>query len=63
MYQQTLQLREKVLCKEHPGTLWSKNNIADILDTHRKYKKAAQMYQQALELSEKVLGIPTHSLA
>ena len=55
MYQQTLELREKVLGKEHPDTLTSMNNLA-VLSSQGKYEEAEEMHRQALELREKVLG-------
>ncbi|KAK0623518.1 hypothetical protein B0T14DRAFT_425965 [Immersiella caudata] len=56
MHQQALQLREKVLGKEHPSTLTSMNNLGNVLDGQGKYEEAEQMHQQALQLNEKVLG-------
>ena len=56
MYRQALELREKVLGKEHPDTLTSMNNLAGALRGQGKYEEAEQMHRQALELTEKVLG-------
>jgi prophage maintenance system killer protein len=56
MHQQTLELREKVLGKEHPSTLSSMGNLALVLDSLGKYEEAEQMHRQTLELREKVLG-------
>ncbi|KAI0159859.1 hypothetical protein GGR52DRAFT_582588 [Hypoxylon sp. FL1284] len=46
MYRKTLELRERVLGREHPSTLASINNLA----------LAEQMHRQTLELRERVLG-------
>ena len=56
MHRQTLELREKVLGKEHPNTLTSMNNLANVLQRMKKYEEAEQMHRQTLELREKVLG-------
>ncbi|KID73289.1 Kinesin light chain 1 [Metarhizium brunneum] len=56
LHQQSLQLREKVLGKEHPSTLSSMNNLANMLSILEKDKEAEQMYYQTLQLREKVLG-------
>jgi tetratricopeptide (TPR) repeat protein len=49
-------LREKVLGKEHPGTLTSIHNIALFLQSQGKYDEAEPMYRQTLALTEKILG-------
>ncbi|KAK4652643.1 hypothetical protein QC762_0075260 [Podospora pseudocomata] len=56
MHRQELQLREKVLGKEHPDTLTSMDNLAIVLDSQGKYEEAERMHRQALQLREKVLG-------
>ncbi|KAK4680131.1 hypothetical protein QC764_0041900 [Podospora pseudoanserina] len=56
MHRQTLQLREKVLGKEHPDTLTSMSNLASVLVSQGKYEEADQMNRQTLQLQEKVLG-------
>jgi tetratricopeptide (TPR) repeat protein len=56
MYRQVLELREKVLGRDHPFTIASMNNFACTLDNLGKYKEAEAMYQQVFELLEKVLG-------
>lgn len=35
-HRQALQLKEKVLGKEHPSTLWSKNNRCSLLEARTK---------------------------
>jgi tetratricopeptide (TPR) repeat protein len=56
MHRQALELREKVLGKEHPSRLASMNNLACVLHKQGKHEEAGQMHRQALELKEKVLG-------
>ena len=57
MHRQTLELREKVLGPEHPDTLTSMNNLAEVLTDQGKYEAAEEMHRQVLELREKVLGL------
>jgi len=56
MLRQTLMLKEKVFDKEHPSTLGSMNNLAEVLRSQGKYEKAEQMNRQTLELRKKMLG-------
>lgn len=56
MYQQELELNEKVLGKENPLTLTSMNNLALALSNQGKYDEAEPIYRQTLALREKVLG-------
>lgn len=56
MNQQTLEIREKVLGKEHHDTLASMHSLANALFSQGRDKEAEQLYQQTLELREKVLG-------
>ena len=56
LYRETLQLREKVLDKEHPNTLTSMNNLAALFDSQGKYDLAEPLYRETLQLREKVLG-------
>jgi len=55
-YNEVLQVRMKVLGKEHPGTLTRIHNLALVLGRQGKYDEAELIHQQALELKEKVLG-------
>jgi Flp pilus assembly protein TadD len=52
----TLQLREKVLGKEHPNTLHSMNNLTLVLDKQGKYDEAEKLHRQTLPLRENLLG-------
>ncbi|OCK89205.1 purine and uridine phosphorylase [Cenococcum geophilum 1.58] len=56
IYRQTLELKKKVLGREHPDTLNSMNNLAVVLGNQGKYEEAEQIFRQTLELKEKVLG-------
>ncbi len=49
-------LKETVLGKEHPDTLGSINNLAEVLSRQGKYDEAEEMHRQALALKETVLG-------
>ena len=51
-----LRKTEKMLGKEHPSTLGSMNNLAEVLSSQGKYEKAEEMHRQALALRERVLG-------
>ncbi|KAK0711611.1 hypothetical protein B0H67DRAFT_296663 [Lasiosphaeris hirsuta] len=56
MHRQALQLWEKALGEEHPDTLRSMSNLANVLNRQGKYEEAEQMHRQALQLWEKALG-------
>ena len=45
-----------VLGKEHPSTLMSMNNLAEVLRHQGNYEQAEEMHRQALRLRETVLG-------
>ena len=46
-----------MLGPEHPSTLTSMNNLAQVLYSQGKYEAAEEMQRRALELKEKVLGL------
>ena len=46
---------EKMLGKEHPDTLASMNDLAEVLSSQGNYEEAGQIHRQALALREKVL--------
>ena len=48
--------REKALGNEHPDTLTSLNDLANLLTDKRDYEGAEALYRRALELRERVLG-------
>ena len=54
-----MDVKEKVLGKEHPSTATSYNNIGLTYNKQGNYPKALEYYQKALNILEKVLG-PDH---
>ena len=57
-----VRVAEEILRTEHPDTLASINNLAEVLRNQGKYEQAEEMHRQTLELREKVLekSILTH---
>ena len=55
MHQQTLELRRKVSGPEHPHTLTSMSNLAQVLSSQGRHVEAEQMHQQMLELKKEAL--------
>ena len=55
-YFKALEIREKVLGKEHPDTATSYNNIGLVYGTKGDYDKALEYYFKAKDIYEKVLG-------
>ena len=51
----SLDLRERVLGREHPDTLASVSNLGTVLERQGKYDEAEAMHRRALEEYEKVL--------
>lgn len=45
-----------MLGKEHPDTLGSMTNLAEVLSSQGKYEEAEKMHRQALALRETMLG-------
>ena len=45
-----------MLGKEHPDTLTSMNNLANVLSDQGKYEEAEEMHRQVLAVKETVLG-------
>lgn len=56
MHRQVLELRKKVLGREHSSIFISMNNLASVLGSQGKYLEAEQMRRQVLELMEEVRG-------
>jgi tetratricopeptide (TPR) repeat protein len=56
LHEQTLTVRERVLGAEHPDTLSSRNNLANVLRDLGEYERAAQLHEQTLTVRERVLG-------
>ncbi|OCX82919.1 hypothetical protein A6M27_18270, partial [Acidithiobacillus thiooxidans] len=58
-FRRVLEIREKVLGPEHPGTAASVNNLALMLQVQGKWTEAEPLCRRAMEIQEKVLG-PEH---
>ncbi len=56
LYRKALEIRQKVLGEEHPGTAMSINNLAYLLQTTGRYEEAEPFCRKALEINQKVLG-------
>jgi hypothetical protein len=56
IYRETVELRKKVLGREHPDTLTSMKYLAAALFNQRKDKEAEPIYRETVELRKKVLG-------
>ncbi len=56
LYRRALEVRERVLGREHPHTLQSVNNLAALLESKGDYEGAEQLFRRALETCERVLG-------
>jgi tetratricopeptide (TPR) repeat protein len=52
-----LALREKQLGLEHPDTLWTMHNLADVYDSQGRHSEAETQYKLVLALREKQLGL------
>ncbi len=59
LYEQALDLRERILGPEHPDTATTLNSLARLLKTQGEYDAAQAHYERALAIREKVLG-PKH---
>ena len=59
LYQEALQIWQKVLGPEHPDTATSLNNLAELYKRMGEYAKAEPLFQEALRIRRKVLG-PEH---
>ena len=55
-YQKALEIKEKVLGKEHLSTATTYNNLARVYRAQGDYPQALEGYQKALAILEKVLG-------
>jgi tetratricopeptide (TPR) repeat protein len=58
-YELALAVREEVLGPEHPATVISLNNLADLLQAQGDLAAAQALYERALRVNEKLLG-PDH---
>jgi eukaryotic-like serine/threonine-protein kinase len=58
---QSVEIRRRVLGPEHPETLMSMSNLADVYEDEGKYAQAEALYSQTQEIQRRVLG-PEHPL-
>ena len=59
LLQQAMGIRQRVLGPEHPDTLASMNNLANVLDDEGHYAEAETLYRETLDIRRRVLG-PEH---
>ena len=50
MHRRALELKEKVLGKEHPSTLTSMNNMALVVGSQGKYEEAEEMKRRSQDI-------------
>jgi tetratricopeptide (TPR) repeat protein len=55
-WERDLEITERILGEEHPGTASRLNNLANLLRDQGDYKQARLLVERALEIYEKVLG-------
>ncbi|KAK9384173.1 hypothetical protein V1515DRAFT_624563 [Lipomyces mesembrius] len=53
---QVMKFRKTVLGEDHPDTLTSMNNLADLFNSQGKYEAAEPLYEETLRLSKEGLG-------
>jgi len=56
LFRQALEIRQKVLGREHPATAISLNNLALLYHVMGDYAQAEPLYKEALDIRQKVLG-------
>ena len=56
LYEQALELRQRLLGENHPDVASSLNNLAGLYDSQGRYEEAEPLYEQALELTKRHLG-------
>ncbi|CAG0961345.1 hypothetical protein METP3_00846 [Methanosarcinales archaeon] len=54
-FEQTLNIRKKILVKDHPDLAVTYNDFAGLYHTQGKYKKAEEFYNNALNIRKKIL--------
>ncbi|KAL7273869.1 hypothetical protein RUND412_003251 [Rhizina undulata] len=55
-YNDALEMYQRALGSDHPETLTTFHNMAQVFDNQGRYSKALEMYQRALAGYEKTLG-------
>jgi tetratricopeptide (TPR) repeat protein len=61
LFEEALEIRLKVLGRDHPDTAESLNNLAVIYENMGEYAKGEPLLREALEIRQKLLG-PEHPL-
>jgi tetratricopeptide (TPR) repeat protein len=56
LYKKALDIRERVLGKDHQDTATTYNNIASVYDNQGKYEQALELCKKALDIRERGLG-------
>ena len=56
LYRKALEIRERVLGKEHPDTASSYNNVAYNLNAQGRFEEAEVLYRKALDIFERMRG-------
>ena len=56
MYREALEVQRRVLGLEHPNTLASMNNLANVLQEQGQWQEAEQIHREVLEVRRIVLG-------
>lgn len=56
LYRKALEIKEKILGKEHPDTATTLDNLALLLGDKGDYEEAERLFRRALEICEKTLG-------
>lgn len=56
LHERALAINESMLGAEHPVTVQSLNNLANLYAEQGKYEQAEPLYQRALAIRERVLG-------
>jgi len=62
MHRQAFRLKETVLGKEHPNTLASMSNLANVLSDQGKYEQAEETHRQALGLEQALSSLTQSSI-
>ena len=55
LYQEALEIRQKVLGPEHPDTATSLNNLAELYERMGDYAKVEPLLEEALDIYRKTL--------
>ena len=56
LYRQAYEIYERELGEEHPSTLTTLHNLANLYRSRGEYEKARELYERVREVSEQVLG-------